>query len=138
MNDIHVTVVGNVATDIAVRTTASGRMVSSFRVASNARRFDRATSLWVDAEPSFVSVSCWGALADHVAASVAKGDPVLVTGRLRIRQWQDGEQRGTSADLDAASVGHDLTRGTTRFERARSRSAEAENTDPWAESARAA
>jgi len=141
MNDIHVTVIGNVATDISARTTTSGRLVTHFRVASNSRRFDRTANAWIDGEPSFVSVTCWGALADHVAESLTKGDPVVVAGRLRIRQWQDGEQRGTSAELDASAVGHDLNRGTTQFERARARTAApvaGEEADPWAGQGQAA
>ena len=41
MNDLMMTVVGNVIRDVDLRFTGSGDPVASFRVASNTRRFDR-------------------------------------------------------------------------------------------------
>ncbi len=57
-------------------------------------------------------------LAANAAFSLNKGDRVVVTGRLKIRPWTDSSGRtGTSVDLDAESVGHDLAWGTARFTR---------------------
>ena len=41
MNDITLSVVGNVVNDVDLRFTPSGEAVASFRVASTTRRFDR-------------------------------------------------------------------------------------------------
>jgi single-strand DNA-binding protein len=75
-------------------------------------------------------VSCWRTLADHVVASVHKGDPVVVAGRLRVREWTDGDRQGTHVDIEARSVGHDLSHGVTRFERLRRMSAIADGGAP--------
>jgi single-strand DNA-binding protein len=49
-----------------------------------------------------------------------KGEPVLVRGRLRVREYEgkDGS-RGTETEIDASSVGHDLSRGVAHFSRTR-------------------
>ena len=117
MNEIPVTLVGNVVTDVSAATTAGGAEVAWFRLALTPRRFDRATARWVDGETSYVRVSCWRGLARNVVASITKGDPVVVTGRLRVREWEREERRGIAVEVDASAVGHDLSRGVSAFRR---------------------
>jgi single-strand DNA-binding protein len=93
----------------------------SFRLASSQRYFDRRTSQWVAADTNWYTVTAFRALAVHAAASVHKGDRVLVTGRLKVRRWEAGEKNGLSVDVEADSIGHDLVWGTARFERAAQR-----------------
>jgi single-strand DNA-binding protein len=51
-----------------------------------------------------------------VAASVTVGDPVVVAGRLYTRDWTDSEGNlRTTYEMEAVSVGHDLSRGRGRF-----------------------
>jgi len=119
MHDITCTVVGNAVTDVRSVITRTGHHVASFRIASTLRRFDREAGRWQDVETTYLTVSCWRTLADHVVQSVHKGDPVVVTGRLRVREWSDGDRRGLTVDVDAKAVGHDLARGISRFERVR-------------------
>jgi single-strand DNA-binding protein len=56
-----------------------------------------------------------------VVQSFSKGMPVMVTGRLRSREVDRpcGEQSHTVRyfDIEAAAVGHDLTRGVANFTR---------------------
>ena len=78
MNDTYTTVVGNLASEVSLRTTASGRAFVSFRIASNPRKFNRATNQWVDSDPNYLTVTCWGALAENAQESLKKGDPVVV------------------------------------------------------------
>jgi single-strand DNA-binding protein len=117
VNEIPVTLVGNVVTDLTARTLPGGAEVVTFRFASTDRRFDRSTGRWVDGNTSNVQVSCWRQLARNVVASVSKGDPLLVTGRLRVRAWERDDRRGITVEVDASAVGHDLARGVTRFHR---------------------
>jgi single-strand DNA-binding protein len=117
MNETTVTVVGNLVDDPRMRTTDSGVEVTSFRVASTARRFDREAARWVDAGSVFLSVTCWRALGVHVVASLRKGDPVLVTGRLFTRQYERDGQLRSAYEVDAVAVGPDLARGTATFQR---------------------
>ncbi|MEO7350178.1 MAG: single-stranded DNA-binding protein [Terrimesophilobacter sp.] len=111
------TITGLVATTPRHIITAEGLAVTSFRLASNLRRFDRKRNEWVDAGTNWYTVSSYRQLALNVVASVHKGDRVLVTGRLRIREWGDGDKKGLNIDLDADALGHDLSWGKSTFAR---------------------
>ncbi len=124
MNNSTIQAIGNVATEIRFNTTPEGIPVASFRLAATERKFDRETSRWVDGEVNWYTVSCWRALAENVANSVQKGDPVVVIGRLNVRTWERDERSGTSVDITADIVGHDLARGTTSFKRSAKQSAQ--------------
>jgi len=117
MNETTVTIVGNLVDDPRMRTTDTGIEVTSFRIASTARRFDRETARWVDAGSLYLGVTCWRALGVNVVASIGKGDPVVVHGRLFTRQYERDGQVRSAYELDAAAVGPDLARGTATFQR---------------------
>ncbi|MEU8081468.1 single-stranded DNA-binding protein [Catellatospora citrea] len=119
MFDTNITIVGNVLTAPEWRRTSqSGQLVANFKVASTARRLDRANNRWVDGNSLRVRVNCWRRLAEGVASSVMVGDPVVVVGRLYTRDWIDEDgQRRVMYELEAAAVGHDLSRGRGRFAR---------------------
>lgn len=110
-----ITITGNVATDPEFKRTPAGVGITTFRVASGQRRYDRATSAWVDAGTNWYSVSAFRGLADHAYTSLHKGDRVLLTGRLRLREWDNGTRRGIAVEIDAEAIGHDLLWGTTTF-----------------------
>ena len=118
MQDL-ITVRGFVATDPTTRHTASGAAVTGFRLATTERRFDRDATEWVDAHTNWYSVSAFGQLGSNTAQSVKKGNPVIVTGRLRVRDWSSGERSGTSVDVVADAVGLDLAFGSAAFQRSR-------------------
>lgn len=130
MNDIITTVIGNAVTDVSLRVTSTGASVASFRIASNSRRFDKSTSSWIDQEPSYLSITAWSQLAENVALSVHKGQPLVVTGKLKVRQWQDADKSGTNVEIDATAIGHDLNRGTSEFTKVK-RVSEFYEQDPW-------
>lgn len=121
MNDISITVLGNMVNEVEMRFTPSGEAVASFRVASTTRRFDRAGERWIDGDTHYFTVSCWRNLAHNAAASLMKGMPVVVTGRLRSREHEKAVGDHTMimryVDIEAVSVGHDLTKGTATFNR---------------------
>ncbi|HYN19289.1 MAG TPA: single-stranded DNA-binding protein [Actinomycetes bacterium] len=114
MNETIITMTGNVAVE-PVRVSADGTSVASFRIASNSRRFDRTANGWVDGETTWMTVTCFKALADNVLDSVRKGERVIVRGKLQTREWQKDERRGIRTELVAYEVGHDLSLGTTVF-----------------------
>lgn len=88
MYDTYVTIVGNALHEPQWRKTANaGVMVATFKIASTARRFDRASGQWLDGNSLRVRVNCWRALATNVKESVTRGDPLIVTGRLFTREW---------------------------------------------------
>lgn len=115
MNDIPITITGIAVTDAREIPTKTGAVGASFRLASNSRKFNKATNTWVDGDTSYVNINCWRTLAANVLESVHRGDPVVVAGRMRVREWSTGEKSGTSVEIDATSVGHDLSRGVTTF-----------------------
>ncbi|MGH3237611.1 MAG: single-stranded DNA-binding protein [Streptosporangiaceae bacterium] len=116
----YVTLVGFVAQDPNIRTTATGKSVTRVRVGATPRFRDSATGQWRDAETSYYNVSCWSRLADHVRASLHKGDPVIVKGRFKTSSFEDKNgQLRTSIEITADTVGHDLSRGPANYIRLR-------------------
>ena len=112
-----VTLVGNVVTDVTLRQTTAGP-VAGFRLAATNGYLDRRTSQWVE-RTTYLDVSAWRSLGEHVAGSVHKGQPVVVVGRLRQRDYEKDGQTRRVVEIDAELVGHDLTRGTASFVRSR-------------------
>jgi single-strand DNA-binding protein len=119
MFETYLTIIGNVMTAPEWRRTSqSNRLVAHFKVASTARRLERETGRWIDGNSLRVRVSCWRKLAEGVATSVAVGDPVVVVGRLYTRDWTDTEGNArVTYEMEAVTVGHDLSRGRARFAR---------------------
>jgi len=64
----------------------------------------------------------WRGQAEHLADSLAKGDRVMVTGRLRQRSWEtpEGDKRSVT-ELEADEVGASLKFATAKVERASER-----------------
>jgi single-strand DNA-binding protein len=108
-NETTITVVGNIVSDVTHKHTAGGISRAGFRVATTERRFNAEAGEWVDGDKLFLSVTCWRRLADGVVASLGKGDPVIVSGKLRIRDYEVDGQRRSAAEVDASAVGPDLT-----------------------------
>ena len=94
MADNTITVVGNLTRDPELRFTQSGRARALLGIAVNRRWMNRQTNEWEE-QVSFFNVVCWAELAENVSESLAKGNRVIVTGRLEQRSWetQEGEQR---------------------------------------------
>ena len=112
-----ITVSGLVATTPRHLVTQDGLPITSFRMAASHRRFDRTANKWVDGETNWFTVTAFRQLAINAAGSVSKGERVLVTGKLRVRDWDNGERAGTSVEIEAEALGHDLTWGTGVFTR---------------------
>ena len=113
----NITVAGLVATTPRHLITADGVAITSFRLASSSRRFDRALSKWVDGETNWYTVTAFRQLAVNAAGSINKGDRIFAQGVLRVRDWDNGERSGTSVELEAEAMGHDLTWGNSVFTR---------------------
>jgi single-strand DNA-binding protein len=106
--EVHVTLIGSVASGPEFAVCGNGAARAAFRLAVPERRFDRASALWVTARISHYTVICWRTLAEHVGSSLGRGDPIIVTGRQRIVE-------GSGVEVDAAAVGHDLRYGLSSF-----------------------
>ena len=90
---------------------------ASFRLGSTQRVFDRATQAYKDTPTQWYTVKVWRHVATNVVQSLRKGDPVVVTGRLRTQEWSNLEGAHTTLVIEATALGHDLVFGTTRLER---------------------
>ncbi|MCS0499056.1 single-stranded DNA-binding protein [Protaetiibacter mangrovi] len=112
-----VTVAGLVATQIRHTFTSEGLEITSFRLASTSRRYDRASQSWVDGETNWFTITAFRQLAANVHASIEKGHRVIATGRLRVREWQDGEKRGQDVEVVADALGPDLAWGQAQYTR---------------------
>lgn len=112
-----ITLTGLVATPPRHIVTGEGLPITSFRLASAQRRYDRSQERWIDGDTNWYTITSFRQLAINASGSIAKGDRVVVTGRLRIRDWENGEKAGTNIDVEAEAIGHDLMWGTSTFSR---------------------
>lgn len=129
LNETIVTLQGWVGGDVSVR-QAGDAQVASFRLGATPRRFSRRTGEWTDGETQWFTVNAWRALGENVAASVRRGDAVVVHGRLNASTWvSSAGTEVTSFEVEALLVGHDLARGTSSFSKTPSRAAAAGSGD---------
>lgn len=114
-----ITVRGFAGTTPELKIANSGTHVTTFRLASTPRWVSSATGEWTSGETNWYTVVAFGPFAENVAESINKGDPVVVLGRPKIRQWENTEKgtTGTEVEISAKSVGHDLKLGRSRFTR---------------------
>jgi single-strand DNA-binding protein len=117
MYDSTITVRGWLGGDVDLR-RAGDVPVASFRLACTPRKFNRRTENWSDGDTQWFTVTCWRGLGENVAASLRRGDPVVVQGRLELRKYvNSNDVEVESLEIDASAVGHDLARGTSQFSR---------------------
>jgi len=100
------------------QSTPTQTPLAEIRVGSTPRRLNRATGEWLDGDTSYYTVKCWRRLAVNVASCLRKGDMVLIRGKVVMRTWLDDQQRSrTQMQIEADSVGHDLSFGWSHFNR---------------------
>ena len=112
--EAQVQMTGYAGNEVEIR---GGGTVSAFRLACTPRVKGKGGE-YGDGNTTWIDVSCFRTLAVHVAASVRKGDPVIVIGRLRTSVLEKDGQTRERIVLEADSIGHDLSRGTAVFRRA--------------------
>jgi len=90
-----VILMGNLTRDVEVRTTASGQSVANFSLAIS--RSWRGQDGQQQDQTSFINCVAWGKVGDIIAQYVHKGSPLLVSGRLDQRSYQDKDGNKRSA-----------------------------------------
>lgn len=116
-NDNQITVIGNLTRDPELRYTTAGVAVVSFSIAQSERR--KKDDKWEDGPISFFNCSAWRELGENIAASFAKGQRVMVTGRMQMRDWEDKEgNKRSSWELEVHDAGTSVRWGTTIYEKA--------------------
>jgi single-strand DNA-binding protein len=123
---------GLVATPPRHLVTGEGLAITSFRLASTPRRFDRGAQKWIDGETNWFTVTAFRQLAMNLAESLQKGQRVVVLGRIRVRAWEADERSGTTVEVTADALGQDLAWGTAVWTRSMS-SAVAKTEDTFSE-----
>lgn len=82
-----VILMGNLTRDVEVRTTPSGQNVANFSLAVS-RSFKDQSGQTQD-RTSFINCVAWGKPGEIIAQYVSKGSPLLVSGRLEQRSYED-------------------------------------------------
>lgn len=113
----HISITGLVATEPRSIVTSEGLAICSFRIASPQRHFSKVNNEWIDGETNWYTVSLFRQLAENSAASLKKGERIIVRGRLKLRQWERDEKTGLSAEIEADAIGHDLRWGHSQYSR---------------------
>lgn len=116
MNNNPTTATGLVATTPRHLITQDGLPITSFRLASNVEQVNPTTGEGVS-ETNWFTITAFGDLAINIAGSVNKGERVVVSGNLRVRDWDNGSRAGTSVEIEASTIGHDLAFGTSVYTR---------------------
>jgi single-strand DNA-binding protein len=116
--DTPITVVGNLVADPELRFTPAGQPVATFRVASTPRVMDRATNEWKDGDSLFLTCNVWRQAAENAAESLTRGMRVIVTGRLKQRNYEtkEGEKR-TVYEVEVDDVGPSLRNASAKVNR---------------------
>ena len=145
-NETFLTIVGTIVADPETRFTPSGAGVTNFRVAVNARKFDKQSNEFKKQPPKFWACNAWNQgsmkLAENVADQLKKGDGVVVYGELVTREYEtkEGEKRSVD-EIRVEAIGKDLKwhSGSGQQQQSRPQSAPQGNgggwnapaTDPW-------
>ena len=111
----QLTLTGLIATTPRHIVTSEGLAITSFRLASQQRWFDRKVGRWSDGETNWYTVTAFRDLAVNASQSLRKGDRVVTVGRLKVRDWSNDDRSGTSVEIEADSLGHDLYWGVTDY-----------------------
>ena len=90
-----VILMGNLTRDVELRTTASGQTVANFSLAVT--RSWRSQDGQQQDQTSFINCVAWGKVGEIIAQYVKKGAPLLVSGRLDQRSYEDKDGNKRSA-----------------------------------------
>ena len=97
-----VTVSGNLTRDPEVRNLPSGQAVCSLRIAHN-ERYKDASGEWAD-RTAYFDVTIWSGLGEWMGRNLHKGQKVVVSGRLKWREWGEEGNKRQAVDISADSV----------------------------------
>jgi len=132
--DTTLTITGNLTADPELRFTGTGTAVAAFTVATSRRVYDQASGQWQDGDTLFLRCSAWRDLADRAAESLTKGMRVIVTGRLKQRQYEtpEGDKR-TVYEVDVEDLGPSLKWATAKIAKTSRDKVPhpADGADPW-------
>ena len=115
---------GNLVRNPELRFTPGGHAVCTFTIAVTPRERN-SDGTWADGETQYWNVTAWRNLAENVADSLVRGDPVTVTGRVTFRTWETKPTDGSEPvkrhqhEVTADSVSVPLAFHTVTIRKAR-------------------
>lgn len=122
-----VTLTGTLVRDVDLRFSPSGMAIAKGRVACNDRKKGPDGS-WVDGDTCFLDLT-WFKAAAEAAVDLVKGNRIVVSGRLTMREWADDAGNKRSAYEVLVS---DVGRLVMPNARPATGPARGEVDDPWA------
>lgn len=106
---MHVTAVGNLTRDFELRFTPSNQAVASSAMAVSKYKFNQQEQKWDTVNTTFYNLTVWGQMAEHAATHLAKGQRVIVTGDMVMREYETKEGGvGRSLDITVEDIGASL------------------------------
>ena len=115
---------GNIAADLDVAFTPSGKQLVRFAVLVNRRRRNPDTSEWEDDEPTRHACTAFGSLGENIADSLSKGDRVLIVGSVVTDAWND---KDTAQRVLVDAAGPSLRWATARVHKAQRTSSDTDS-----------
>lgn len=105
--------------DVEIRYGPSGKAVATVDLAFNKRTKDQQTGEWRDAGTMFVRGTAWEQLGENCVESLSKGDEVIVSGELSVREYERKEGgTGHSVELNIYAIGPNLRTCTAKVNKA--------------------
>jgi single-strand DNA-binding protein len=133
----QITITGTLGADPELKFTPSGAAIVNLRVVTDTRFKDDAGK-WQSRDTSWWRVTAWRQLAENTAETLAKGDKVIIVGKIKQREYEanDGEKKSV-VEVEATNIGPDLSKFSANISRVQ-RDKQANvfaGDDPWATSA---
>ena len=98
----HIDLMGRLVADPELRTVGEDVHVASFRIAVDRDRKNKETG---EREADFINVTAWRGTADFICQRFAKGDMIVVSGRLQTRAYEDKDgNKRTATDVVAENI----------------------------------
>ncbi len=97
-----VILLGNLTRDTEVRYTPNGNAVANFTIAVN-RKYKQGDE--TKEEVSYIDIVVYGKQAESCGQYLAKGDAVLVDGRLNQRRWEDKDSGQKRSKMEVIAQG---------------------------------
>lgn len=93
-----VILMGNLTRDPETRTTGSGQSVTNFSLAVS--RSWKGQDGQTQDQVSFINCVAWAKTGEIIAQYMTKGSPILVSGRLEQRSWEDKDSGAKRSAID--------------------------------------
>ena len=106
-----VTFKARLGADPEVSVASNGSTVTRMRVVTNGRRL--VDGDWIDTDTSWWNVTAFGRTAEAAGDQLHKGDLIIVTGKVKQREWEKDGVKRTTAEVTADDIARVIKPGET-------------------------